>query len=111
LFNKKINQIGKRQLERREKAMKGFTNSLSKCFCGQPFDQDGVCSNGHLQDEKYFFPVNKLGEKNAKQEDAHKKQGTCEPFASRCNICGTHIPEGDDTCQHGHIVGVNYSNN
>lgn len=34
---------------------------------------------------------------------------TCEPFGSRCNICGGFFPEGDDICVNGHQIGEHYS--
>lgn len=37
------------------------------------------------------------------------KMVTATKFAScRCSICGTFIPEGDDTCEHGHVLGQQY---
>lgn len=34
---------------------------------------------------------------------------TATKFAScRCNICGGFIPEGDDVCDNGHMLGQKY---
>ncbi|MFP4515089.1 MAG: hypothetical protein ACLFNO_03755 [Parcubacteria group bacterium] len=102
--------MSKRQLRSSKGDVRKITNSLSKCICGHFFDQDGVCANGHFQDEEYFISGNLQSEKK-KENSSLKKEGTCQPFANRCNICGTYIPEGDNVCEHGHVIGVTYSKN
>jgi hypothetical protein len=92
------------------KGMMTIRNYFAKCFCGQPFDNEGICNNKHFKNEEYFVPINmvreRFGQKNS-SEDIH----ICKAMGNFCSICGAHIPEGDDICDNGHILGIKYLKN
>ena len=92
---------------------KGFvlvTNAFAKCLCGSHFDSDGVCNNKHFKGHEYYVPKNKVMERLEKKNVPVDTQ-VCRSFGSRCNICGAMIPEGDNICDNGHMLGVKYLNN
>jgi len=103
--------MSKKQFKSSKKKMTKMTNSLNKCFCGQPFDDDGVCANGHIQDEEYFFSEDEIRGETTKKDIPTPKPRVCKPFGCRCNICGASIPEGDDVCDNGHMIGEEYPDN
>jgi ribosomal protein L32 len=107
--------MSKKKISSSRKRMVKISNSLNRCFCGQPFDSDGVCANGHIQDQEYFFPENEVRNKRTnktrnKKRNKSTKLTVCKPFACRCSICGAYIPEGDNVCDNGHMIGVEYPN-
>lgn len=89
------------------KGMVAVRNFFSKCFCGQPFDADGVCNNRHFKDEEYFVPISRARER-LNQNDVTEDITLCKAVGNFCSICGGHIPEGDDICDNGHILGAKY---
>lgn len=84
-------------------------NSGLKCFCGHPFDQEGVCANGHLQNETYNVPENMTRKKVQRRKSYLNNPHICKRFGTRCGICGAYIPECDNVCDNGHILGIRYS--
>lgn len=91
------------------KGMLRITNSSNRCFCGQPFDNEGVCANGHLRGKEYDVPENVVRNKQRRHDSTPAKREECKKrFANRCSICGAYILEGDNVCDNGHMIGVKY---
>ncbi len=88
----------------------GFGN---RCvICGNHFDSEGVCSNGHFKNSEYLVSEDVI-RKNQSQERTDKKKKVvksevCQTFGNRCTICGSYFDEGDNVCANGHMLGVKY---
>lgn len=111
MFNKKIKKMIKRETGKSiEKGMVRIVNSSNRCFCGKPFDNEGVCANGHLQNKEYDVPENLMKNQKNRHDSIPVKEEECKKrFANRCSICGAYIPEDDNICDNGHMVGVKYT--
>jgi hypothetical protein len=84
-------------------------NPFDKCLCGQVFDQDGVCNNKHFAGQEYFVPENQV-RNNLEKKKIPVEILICRNQNNHCSICGAAIPEGDNICDHGHMLGVKYPN-
>jgi|AntRauTorckE6833_2_1112554.scaffolds.fasta_scaffold02649_7 hypothetical protein len=75
-------------------------NPFDRCLCGQPYDGDGICSNGHFRGAEYFVPKNQA--RKPEEKRALDEMKLREKYTNLCSICGAHISEGDNICERGH---------
>ncbi|MFA7365258.1 MAG: hypothetical protein WCZ12_02775 [Patescibacteria group bacterium] len=87
------------------------TNFANRCtICGGGFEVDSsICPNGHYFGQIYYIDPKDLPKiEKVEKKELEKGAVICQAFGSRCNICGSFIPEGDDICNNAHQIGKLY---